>query len=315
MEAVVSPRDRREDLEGLEAFLRVERRRGNLTIRRYRSILEAFLRGFSPPLGKLAVQDCITFLRSPTPSGVEPSRSVWNLRLAAMRSLVGYLLSTEALAEDPTLGLKRHKVRSREPVPLSLDEFLSVVDAAGRTKAAARSVAIVQTLFHTALRVREVVSLDVGRVEWGARVFRDVRVKGGAWLCAPFNDLVASSLERYLRTRRRADKAAASPLFLSKRGARLSVRAVQQLVSDLGKAAGILRPVTPHLFRHSNATELHELGIPIKVVQGICGHSSPLTTETYIHAKSGAERLAIDALGEAVRRRMRLRGQSLKRPA
>lgn len=301
----------REGLDGFESFLRVERRRGALTVRRYRAVLEQLLGGFRRPLGEMSPADCVALLRSPTPSGAEPSRSVWNLRLAALRSLVGYLLSTEALAADPTLGLKRHKVRSREPVPLSFDEFLAILKAAARTGAPARSVAIVQTLFNSGLRVRELVSLDVGLVEWGARVFRDVRVKGGKWLCVPFNDLVVASLERYLRTRRRADRAASSPLFLSRRGGRLSVRAVQRLVSDLGGEAGILRPVTPHLFRHTNATELSNLGTPIKVVQSLYGHASPSTTETYIHPKDGAERLAVDALGEAVRRHMRLRGRRI----
>jgi integrase/recombinase XerD len=301
--------DVRAELDAFRAFLRVDRHRGALTVERYCGIVDAFLRGLASPISALSAHDCAAFLRSPTPFHPEPSPSVWNLRLAALRSFVSHLLSRGSLSEDPTAGLRRHRVSSREPVPLSLDELLSVVDAAGRTEAARRNVAVVQTLFHTALRVRELVSLDVGQVEWAARVFRDVRVKGGAWLCAPFNNLVASSLDRYLRTRRKADREASSPLFLSRGGGRLSVRAVQQLVKGLGRAAGILRPVTPHLFRHSNATELSCLGTPISVVQAICGHASPSTTETYIHARSGAERQAIDALGEAVLRRMRARGR------
>jgi len=69
------------------------------------------------------------------------------------------------------------------------------------------------------------------------------------------------------------------------------VRTVEQLVSHFGKAARIGRPVTPHLLRHSCATEMTDLGTGLKAVQTICGHSSQATTERYIHVRVGAERV------------------------
>lgn len=295
-------------LDRFEAFLRVERRRGAMTVQRYRGIVGEFLGGLGgTPLASLTKHDCIAFLRGK--GDVEdPSRSVWNLRLAALRSFVGYLMHTEVIVQDPTLSIERHKIASREPIPLSLDEFLALVEAAAKSGAfPARNVAILQTLFHTALRVSELVSLDVDQLDWDAYVFRDVRTKGSKWLSAPFNDMAAEALEKHLADRGKQRQVTEGALFLSNRGTRLSTRSIQQLVSELGKEAGIGRPVTPHILRHSSATELVELGTPLKVVQEICGHASSATTEKYIHARAGAHRTAVDALGVAVARRMRTR--------
>jgi site-specific recombinase XerD len=297
-----------------ETYLRVERRRGASTTARYVDIVRSFVahREALASGSDLAVadrNDCLEFLRSGTVVAGEPSRSVWNLRLSALRAFYQYLVDLEVIAKNPTHRIERHKIASREPIPLSMTEFLDLVEAAERTSPLVRSrnVAIVQVLYNTALRVAEVVSLDVDRVDWDAYAFRDVRTKGNKWLSAKFPDLVAGVLERYLGDRARRKIISEGALFVSERGTRLSIRAVQQLVRDLGTAAGIQRPVTPHLLRHSCATELVDLGTGLKVVQQICGHASQSTTERYVHVRAGADRAAIDALGSAVDRGLKAR--------
>ena len=181
-----------------ETYLRVERRRGASTTARYVDIVRSFLahREALNPGGDLTAvdrNDCLEFLRSGTVVASEPSRSVWNLRLSALRAFYQYLVDLEVTVKNPTHRIERHKIASREPIPLSMTEFLDLVEAAERTSPLVRSrnVAIVQVLYNTALRVAEVVSLDVDRVDWDAYAFRDVRTKGNKWLSAKFPDLVA----------------------------------------------------------------------------------------------------------------------------
>jgi len=293
-------------IEAFEGYLRGERMRGLETVKRYGAVLREFSRFLRRVhadllLAGLTHRELSAFLRETSTTSNGPSPTAWNLGLSGLRAFYGYLNHSETLMLNPTLKLERHKIASREPVPLSLDEFLALVDAANASGDAQRlrNVGIVQVLFHTALRVRELVSLDIDRVDWDARVFRDVRTKGSKWLSAPFNDMVAAALGAYIEERA-GRGASEGALFVSNRRTRLSVRAVQEIVSALGEAAGIERPVTPHLLRHSSATELVELGTPIRVVQEVCGHASVTTTERYVHVRSGARREAIDALGERV---------------
>jgi integrase/recombinase XerC len=307
-------------IAAFSGYMREERMRGEWTIKRYVAVLEEFAAFMvSEPgyevvdLDRVEKLHLVQFLRRGCDG--EPSRAVWNIRLAALRSFYDYLFKTELVAANPALKIDRLKTNPKEPVPLSLDEYLALVDAmaASSKRYRARNVAIVQVLFHCALRVAELVSLDIDQVDLENYVFANVRTKGKKWLSAPLNDLVAEAIERYLKERAaRSGPAEEGPLFLSNRGKRLGVRAVQDLVTKYARKAGIARTVTPHLLRHSGATELADLGTPLRVVQEICGHASVTTTERYVHVRAGARRRAIEALGTEVARRrvQRRRGRT-----
>lgn len=310
-------------------YLRTERMRGVLTIERYLSELGAFCsflrrvhtdaadspqRSGSelPSLVRRAHTDAAltaithleisAFLRERATTSGKPSPAVWNMALSALRAFFAYLNHAEVLTMNPTLKLTRRKVASREKIPPSLDEYVALLEAAeasaGRCRA--RNVAIVQVLFHTGLRVHELASLDVDQIEWEARVFRDVPTKGAKWISAPFPDIVAQALESCLRERAARSEVSEGALFVSTRGARLSVRSVQLIVKALGEAAGISRSVTPHILRHAFATELDDLGAELADVQASLGHRSRSTTERYIHRRNRGRLAAIDALGARV---------------
>lgn len=311
-------------------YLRTERMRGVLTIGRYLSELGAFCsflrrvhtdgetarhEASALESGRLvrrahtdAALSAIThleisaFLRERATISGKPSPAVWNMALSALRAFFAYLNHAEVLTMNPTLKLTRRKVASREKIPPSLDEYVALLEAAeasaGRCRA--RNVAIVQVLFHTGLRVHELVSLDVDQIEWEARVFRDVPTKGAKWISAPFPDIVAQALEAYLLERAARSEVSEGALFVSTRGARLSIRSVQLIVKALGEAAGIARSVTPHVLRHAFATELDDLGAELADVQASLGHRSRATTERYIHRRNRGRLAAIDALGARV---------------
>lgn len=240
----------------------------------------------------------LSFLRHPTTQGVPPSRATWNARLAAVRALYEYLFQEEVLEVNPALRIDRQRVPRADRLPLSLDEVLALVDAARLRSPegfAARNVALIHVFFHCALRVAEVVSLDLDQVDFDNRLFLSVRTKGNKRLSVLFNDVVAEALEKYLPERQQVGDGHGA-LFLSLQRRRLSVRAVENLVVHYARLAGINRKVTPHLLRHSSATELAGL-TSIRVVQEHCGHSSVSTTERYVHVNRSQRREAVDALG------------------
>lgn len=275
------------------------------TVAAYTSLAAALLAhaGDASVLAALDRPGVVAFIR--LDRGRPTSKVGWNLRLSGVRAVFRWLVEEGRIARNPTDGIERQHVVQAEPQPLSLAEMVALVSAVethSRSVYRRRNVALFQVFMHTALRVAEVVSLDLSQVDLPEHLLRGVRRKRGKIFAAVCNDVVAATLEEYLvdrpRLARRPDEQA---LFLSDRGGRLSVRSVQQLVGRYAKIAGIRRPVTPHLLRHSSATVLASLGTPLRVVQEICGHSSVTTTQRYVHVGERDRFDAADRLGRAFR--------------
>jgi integrase/recombinase XerC len=298
-------------IESFSQYLRVERMRGATTITRYVDVIDALERFLASEPGAPVTFEAAgklqltAFLRAESAFSGAPSRSVWNQELSALRSFYGYLFKQELVTVNPAHKIDFLKTRSKERVPVSFDDYLALVDAAEASSKAyrARNVALTQVFFHCGLRVSEVASLDVEQLDLERRVLTNVRRKGDKFLSAPISDLVAEALERYLPERERFPSASA--LFLSDRGRRMSVRAVQDVIRSLGERAGLQRSVSPHVLRHGSATELAELGTKLEVIQEHLGHESVLTTRRYVHTKDAARRAAVDALGARAARARR----------
>ena len=70
---------------------------------------------------------------------------------------------------------------------------------------------------------------------------------------------------------------------MNSRGERITDRGVRYIIDNIMKKLSIKTHVTPHVLRHSFATDMLNNGCDIKVVQEILGHSSLRATEIYTH--------------------------------
>ena len=150
-----------------------------------------------------------------------------------------------------------------------------------------RSRAILETLYGTGIRVSECERLDVRDLDLvqGLLLIRDG--KGRKDRVVPVVGRALEALDLYLHDVRpelvKDPREAA--LFLTRRGARVSVKSIQYLVRMNARAAGIAAPVTPHALRHGCATHLLQGGADVRHVQQLLGHKSLDTTAIYTHVQ------------------------------
>lgn len=279
------------------------------TIERYERVLD----GFVDHLGQLSEAELsdprritksvvVSFLRSSGAKGAEPSGVVWNSRLACLRSFLGYLYREEQVDENPAAKVEFARVTPKEPVFLTAGEYAGLLDGIrqhGQPFYRDRDAAVTVVLFNTGVRVSELVSLDTDQVDCSNETFRAVKRKGGRVRDVYFNGEVARALQRWLRRRECMGVAECEgALFVSDRRQRLSARSVERLLSLYAERAGLGKKVTPHVLRHTTATELLRRGEDIRVVSEVLNHSNLNTTKRYTHLVEGAEKRAVDRLAD-----------------
>lgn len=152
---------------------------------------------------------------------------------------------------------------------------------------------VVVALFTTGVRISELVSLQMAQV---SVLDGSVQVRGKGnrerRVYLPGREALRV-LSKFVQARRKL-RGNSTHLLLTKDGDHVSAAYVRQRLRRLARKAGIERRVTPHMLRHTAATQLLEAGVDIRFVQKLLGHSSIATTQIYTQVRDGAlkEKLA-----------------------
>lgn len=151
-----------------------------------------------------------------------------------------------------------------------------------------RDRAILEMLYSTGLRVSELVALSRNDVDVERREF-GVTGKGKKRRIVFLSETATTHIKHYLSARTDAfsalflnySKNTMSEDILKGEGRRLTTVSVESLVRMYAATAGIIKRVTPHVLRHSFATEMLYNGADIRSVQEMLGHASITTTQIY----------------------------------
>jgi integrase/recombinase XerC len=212
-------------------------------------------------------------------------------KLSALRTFFRFLEHENIIPDNPMASISMPKQEQHIPVFLSVDEVFALLEAPGPgDSSAARDRAILELLYSTGMRVSELVSCNMSNLDFETEMVM-VRGKGNRERLIPFGAQAVKSLRVYLtereellRTRlQQGKKFDQNSLFLNSRGTRLTARSVERMISNYGRKAGLDKPVTPHVLRHSFATHLLEMGADMRSVQELLGHASLSTTQKYTH--------------------------------
>ncbi len=206
-------------------------------------------------------------------------------KLSALRRFYRFLKEKKGISADLVFSLFMPKRERALPSFLNEREISLLLSAPDiSTPLGLRDRALLELLYAAGLRVSEIRGLDIEDVNLARREVL-VRGKGKKERWALFGEPAARALREYLERGRpllvggREERA----LFVSRRGERLSVRAIQEIVRKHARKGGLEKRVWTHLIRHTFATHMLRRGADLRAVQELLGHSSLATTQIYTH--------------------------------
>lgn len=272
-------------------YLEIERGRSLKTIENYERYLTRFLTASGAKEPSDVTDDLIRTFRlwlNRQESGVREGRhetlkkKTQNYYLIAIRSFLKYLRKRGVESFSPE-KIELAKVAERTIDLLNVQDLHRLLAApSGDSVKEFRDKAILELFFSTGLRLSELCALqrdiDLTRDEIS------VRGKGEKVRVVFLSDEAKTAIAAYLKKRKDMDDALfASDKARADGSLRLTPRSIERMVKHYAAKAGIMDKVTPHILRHSFATDLLYNGADIRSVQMMLGHSNISTTQIYTH--------------------------------
>jgi len=213
--------------------------------------------------------------------GLSP-RSI-HQRLSALRGLFNYLIREKQATSNPLDSLSAPKMGRKLPRDIEIDQIFQLLDGMpSESSLEIRDRAILELFYSSGIRLAELASLDLFNIDFSDASLQVVG-KGNKDRRAPIGTKALEALRLWLGERDSIANNEETAIFVSKRGNRLSHRAIQQRLKYWGQKLGLSAPVHPHKLRHSFATHMLEASGDLRAVQEMLGHANLSTTQVYTH--------------------------------
>lgn len=277
---------KRQFLEHIE----IERGRAVKTVENYSHYLDRFFAwgkiSDTNDISEEKIREFRLWLNRQEGTSGSMKRRTQNYYLIAIRAFLKFLRKRGIESVSPE-RIELAKLPERSLDLITHAELTRLLESAhGTSERALRDSAILEMLFSTGLRVSELCSLnsdiDLTRDEIS------IRGKGEKVRVVFLSPSAKDAVKAYLKARKDMEEA----LFVNIVGdarkkkvapQRLTPRSIQNIIKTYATKAGITKKVTPHVLRHSFATDLLSNGADIRSVQALLGHASINTTQIYTH--------------------------------
>lgn len=210
--------------------------------------------------------------------------------LSAVRSFFSWCVVEGIVERDPAAMVQMPKMPQSLPKTVSPREMARLLDAPDSAEPeGARDKAMLELFYATGARISELSRMNIEDFSWSERTVR-LFGKGSKERIVPVYRRALDATSLYIERARPALLAAAGradtvprPLFVSKRGNRMDPNALRYRFRACCRRAGLPSDITPHVMRHTFATDLLAGGADLRSVQEMLGHASLSTTTLYTH--------------------------------
>ncbi len=263
-------------------FLKVELNYSELTIKSYQLDLTDFFEYIeSKKINYLTItnHDVRGYLKYLDSCNLK--NSTISRRISTLRTFYNYLVDENIVENNVFHNVKNPKLEKKLPNYLNyneMEELLESIDIS--TTEGLEKRLLIEMFYSTGCRVSEMINVKISDIDFTNKTIR-IMGKGSKERIVYFGDYASKYLDNYL-SKVKCDKY----LFTNKKGEKLTINEVEQIVKDIMKHISIKTHVTPHTLRHTFATHLLNNGADIKTVQELLGHANLSTTGIYTHVSS-----------------------------
>lgn len=214
-------------------------------------------------------------------------------KIASLKAMFNYFEFEDVIESNPFRKM-RIKIQEEKELPktLTMREIEKLLKHIYQKKELCQSekeyqnivrdICVLEVLYATGMRVSELCNLQLSDIHLNTG---DVKIKGKGRK-ERMSQICHKEVLRVLREYAdlfHEEPAGAIPFFLNRNSNRLSEQSVRFMIKKYVSEMNLTKHITPHMFRHSFATQLLDAGVDLRYIQHLLGHSSIHTTQIYTH--------------------------------
>lgn len=232
-------------------------------------------------LDKVIYEDVSDYLEYLKLNGNKKKNTSIKRMISSLKSFYKFLYRNNYIKKEnnPMVRVSAPKIEKRLPHFLYYNDLLEIIRESSKDKDGIRDQLIIEMLYATGVRVSELVNIKIKDIDFDNRRII-VQGKGNKERIVYYGEYAEEVLKEYMNTHYRKDY---EYLFVNSKGEKITDAGIRYIIDKIMEKLSIKVHVTPHVLRHTFATDMLNNGCDIKVVQELLGHSSLKATEIYTH--------------------------------
>ncbi len=207
-------------------------------------------------------------------------RSV-NRKITTLKTFYKFLLRQNIVTENPMLKIQSPKVPKHLPVFVEKEKMNLLLDTIdfGDDAEAQRNKLIIELFYATGMRLSELINLKQHNIDFSSCQLK-VLGKRNKERIIPFNNQLKNQLELYIQSKPNIED---EFLFVNKSGKKLYEKLVYRIVKQYLSEVTTINKKSPHVLRHTFATQMLNNGADLNAIKELLGHASLSSTQVYTH--------------------------------
>ncbi|MGQ1944728.1 site-specific tyrosine recombinase/integron integrase [Ornithobacterium rhinotracheale] len=270
-------------IENFLEYLSAERRYSKHTVESYQRDLvdfETYVQQIQKNWKNIDKKDLRNYLMQLSEAGNKPKTI--NRKMSAIRSFFKFLIYIDYISQNPASHIKSLKLPKEVNIPISESEIDQLLNRSffDETWIGDRDFLLIQLLYETGIRRAELIGINISDIDFEQRQIK-VLGKRNKERIIPVRDELLQHVKTLIQNSPFSKTCVA--LFTTERGKRIYPKLVYNIVISYLRLVTNKKKVSPHVLRHSFATNMLSHGAEINAVKEILGHSSLASTQVYTH--------------------------------